>query len=552
MLRALVLAALVFGVPAGARAQDPVTLRIRIVLVDAGGTPTPVPRHALLVSDMPPTTIPRRAVTGLDGTVDVRVRPGRYTVESDAPVAFEGKAFTWTQMVEVAAGRDTVLELTTANADVESAAPAEPGGAPAPESDPSFLLTRWRPAIVAVWTPTTRTSGVVVDAKGLVVTSGRGIAEAGSVQVQISPAIKVAARVLGTDPGRGLAILRVNPDALASVPALPLACDSAERPVVERGQEVFALGHPMRQETGMTSGTLRSMGPEGVLTTLRLARGAAGGPVFTTSGALLGITAVAGEDAVADMADAHVVRTEDVCALLASAEGGMQETPPPGGAHLPVEPPRPFPMEALREAAERRTGTVTPYEVSASAFDVALITPVLAYVADYQMARGRGRTTSRDTRTANPEPGLTRPLLDAGAWSDYVAGFPPVLLVRVTPRLVEGFWTRVAREAARTQGVELPPIRRLTSGFLRLRAWCGDAEVAPIHPFRVEHQVSETDVMHEGLYVFHPDALGPHCGTVRLVLYSEKEPEKGDTRVVDPAIVRQIWEDFAPLREPGR
>ena len=50
------------------------------------------------------------------------------------------------------------------------------------------------------------------------------------------------------------------------------------------------------------------------------------------------------------------------------------------------------------------------------------------------------------------------------------------------------------------------------------------------------------------LYVFDAGALGPACGTVRLALYSEKEPEKADTRTVDPGVVRQIWEDFAPYR----
>ena len=34
------------------------------------------------------------------------------------------------------------------------------------------------------------------------------------------------------------------------------------------------------------------------------------------------------------------------------------------------------------------------------------------------------------------------------------------------------------------------------------------------------------------------------AGTVTLVLYSEKEPDKADTRVVDPAILQQIRRDF--------
>jgi hypothetical protein len=127
-----------------------------------------------------------------------------------------------------------------------------------------------------------------------------------------------------------------------------------------------------------------------------------------------------------------------------------------------------------------------------------------------------------------------------------VADDPPVLLVRVTPKLVEGFWTMVARGAASTQGVSIPPIKRFKPGFLRMRALCGSAEVTPVHPFKLEQRVSESDAIYEGLYVFDPAALGPQCGAVKLVVYSEKEPEKGDTREVDPKIVQQIQDDFAP------
>ena len=41
-----------------------------------------------------------------------------------------------------------------------------------------------------------------------------------------------------------------------------------------------------------------------------------------------------------------------------------------------------------------------------------------------------------------------------------------------------------------------------------MRAFCGDTEVTPIHPFVVEHCLSETEAIIEGLYVFDPAALG--------------------------------------------
>ena len=107
------------------------------------------------------------------------------------------------------------------------------------------------------------------------------------------------------------------------------------------------------------------------------------------------------------------------------------------------------------------------------------------------------------------EPALARPRMDFGNWSEYVGTIPPVLLVRVTPKLVEGFWTKVARGAAQTQGVSLPPFKRFRSGFSKMRAFCGETEVTPIHPFKLEHRVAESEVIYEGLYVFDPGAFAP-------------------------------------------
>jgi hypothetical protein len=110
--------------------------------------------------------------------------------------------------------------------------------------------------------------------------------------------------------------------------------------------------------------------------------------------------------------------------------------------------------------------------------------------------------------------------------------------------MVESFWAKAARGAAYTQGMALPAFKRLKSGFDRMQVLCGRTEVTPIHPFKLELRVSETDAVYEGFYVFDPAALGPGCDTVTLVLYSEKEPSKADMRVIDPKILQQIRRDF--------
>jgi len=189
-----------------------------------------VPRHALLISDNPSTTPPRQIITALDGTADVRLRPGNYTVESDQPVAFQGKAYQWTQILDIVAGRDAVLELTASNAEIGPITSATTSSSPPVESEPAFLLPQWQDSIVALWTPTTHASGFLIDAKGLIATSQRAIGSATSVEVQITPELKVAARVLAADSVRDVAVLWIDPKAIASARPVPLGCGPAAPP----------------------------------------------------------------------------------------------------------------------------------------------------------------------------------------------------------------------------------------------------------------------------------------------------------------------------------
>ena len=163
--RALLFATLLLLSSGAESGQEVSVLHIQAVVVDAAGKPTPVPRHALLISDEPPTTAPRRIFTAIDGTANVRLRPGDYAIESDRPVVFYGKAYQWTQRITIVAGRDAVLELTADNAEIEVAAPTT---ASAPlDVDPSFLQPQWQDSVVAIWTPSTHASGFLIDAKGL-------------------------------------------------------------------------------------------------------------------------------------------------------------------------------------------------------------------------------------------------------------------------------------------------------------------------------------------------------------------------------------------------
>ena len=216
---------------------------------------------------------------------------------------------------------------------------------------------------------------------------------------------------------------------------------------------------------------------------------------------------------------------------------------PPAATPLPVEPATPYPAKTLEDMVSTRAGNLKPYQVSSADFDIAFLTPCAVY--DGPAAIDGVESGNADVDAASL---MARLVTDFSNWSEYVADLPPVLMIRVTPKLVEGFWTKIARGAAYTQGVALPPFKRLKSGFSRMRVFCGDAEMTPIHPFVLEQEVSDTETVAEGLYVFDPGALSPTCGNVRLSLYTQQDPAKADNRAIEARIIQQIWDDFAPYR----
>src|SRR5262249_46711364 len=239
-----------------------------------------------------------------------------------------------------------------------------------------------------------------------------------SVEVQLTPAVKVAASVLVADSVRDVAILWISPTVIATVKPVPLGCQRVETRSVEKGQEIYAIGVPLSQPKDMASGTVSGVAPHGILADLLLARGTAGGPVFTADGGVVGITSVVvDENGESKRGEARVVRLNDVCDVVASAEKKMANAAPPSPAHLPVEPLWPYPMEALKDAAQRRAGSLSPYQISSSTFDVAFITPLMIYGSHSQSEAAGKRAPSKGPHVPATEPALA-PLKDFSNWSE--------------------------------------------------------------------------------------------------------------------------------------
>jgi hypothetical protein len=494
-------------------AQDGGVLRIRVALPDGAGGLIPMPRVVLLVSDNPSTTEPRRVRTVADGTIELKLKPGSYTIESDQPVSLSGRLFTWTQMIDVVAGKETMLELGAANANGDVDAPA---GA-ATSGDAARIFATWRDSVVEIWTPTAHAAGFFIDDKGLIATSHLALNGATSVEVQMTRGaerLKVPGTVLVSERLTGAAIVWIDPSVMTR-PIAP-ACVPRDRP--EFKDQLIAIASPMLAPKSLTDGTVTKVTDQAIFADLRLARDSAGAPVFDERGELLGLGAFEDDrDDPKRWTEAWVVPIDKVCAGRDAAAKNMTGGPPKP-ISLPMEPvqgsTRVQVLKPQTPAAQKRQ----PISLTAADFDITLLTP-------WHLQSG---STGATTKT------------DFANWNGYVADAPPLLLIRVTPQFEESIWRTLARGAAMTQGVSLPPLPSFRANFVRMRAFCGDTEVTPIHPSIIERQFAEQKTVREGMYVYGISTLGPSCPSVRLEIFSEKDPKRPDIKQIDPKLFEQV------------
>jgi hypothetical protein len=86
-----------------------------------------------------------------------------------------------------------------------------------------------------------------------------------------------------------------------------------------------------------------------------------------------------------------------------------------------------------------------------------------------------------------------------------------------------------------------------------MKLFCGDKEVEAIQPGKAAtvanaHNafVNVTDATYVGIYSYPPDAISPSCGKVTVQLYSEKQPDKPESRDLDQKTIDRVWNDFRP------
>ncbi len=171
----------------------------------------------------------------------------------------------------------------------------------------------------------------MIGANGLIATNQRVIGTATSVEVQLTPAVKVAANILEADSERDVAILWIDPDLTASMRPLALGCEQATKSRVVDDQEIVTIGAPLREAKGTQYGTVIRVSAHTIASDLVLPTGSSGGPVFAPGGGVVGITSPVDERLEPRRGSARVVRVRNVCNVVASAEKKMKDAARPNG-----------------------------------------------------------------------------------------------------------------------------------------------------------------------------------------------------------------------------
>jgi Do/DeqQ family serine protease len=135
-------------------------------------------------------------------------------------------------------------------------------------------------------------SGVIVDARGIIVTNNHVVDNASTITVTLSDRRRFAAKLLGTDPLSDLAVLKIS--AGANLPAVAFADSDA----IQVGNIVLAIGSPFGLSSTVTQGIISarnrhdlglSIVEDFLQTDAAINPGNSGGALVDVQGRLVGI-----------------------------------------------------------------------------------------------------------------------------------------------------------------------------------------------------------------------------------------------------------------------
>lgn len=152
---------------------------------------------------------------------------------------------------------------------------------------------RWRLNVMEI--PQGAGSGFIWDRSGHVVTNYHVIHGANALRVTLSDQSRYNATVVGSEPDKDLAVLKINAPA-GKLSAIPLGTSHD----LQVGQAVFAIGNPFGLDHTLTTGVVSALGrtiqsmtqrtiDDVIQTDAAINPGNSGGPLLDSAGRLIGV-----------------------------------------------------------------------------------------------------------------------------------------------------------------------------------------------------------------------------------------------------------------------
>ena len=529
--------------------EDVAPVKIRAILVDKDLNPKPVPK---LVVNLQAAKDAVQAqlhslTTGFDGLAEAQLPLGRYRVTTPQPVEFQGKKYSWDLDWEVVKP-ESHLDLSVDNAKV---AAIEPMGTSITDHL-GDQFQRLKNSVVTVWSEFGHGTGFFVDSAGIILTNFHVVTDSEYVAAQFDGDRKVPAVLLASDAQNDIAVLRVNLAAFPEAVVAPIKKTSNHAAIAE-GDHVFTIGSPLDLQKILTTGVVSKVDTHAIISDITVNPGNSGGPLFTADGEVVGLTTYR-EQASSGPGITGISRIEDALPLLERAREKLAGAAPPAATMLPVEPRDFYPSDALKEVLANRKFRLQSYKASLGNYEIFVWTPPNSFFVEEADAIDMQRKKDKHAKKNTDEPAV--PSLPPG-WEKVAAGIKPVLEIVVKPKLKEGFWGAMARSYMESKGYNAGPANvHFKADFYRMRLLCGEKEVQPIQPARMQvggvrnSALNITNVASIGDYFYTPDSISPDCGKVTLEIYAEKGPQQATVvRVFEPGTVEGIWGDFAAYRK---
>jgi hypothetical protein len=524
---------------------DLVKVRVRVILVDRDLNQKPVP--FLLVS-LKSGAKSLDLKTGLDGTVETQLPPGKYLITTPKPAELGGRSFSWNVPLTIT-GTQQSVDLTNDNAKSEEI--SAPTSARAGESfgggDLTEQFKRLKNTVVTVISESGHGTGFFVDRKGLVLTNQHVVGNSEYLAVQFDRERKIAARLIAADPQKDVALLQVNLAALPNAAPAPLFRAAAGKPPVQEGERVFTIGSPLTLDKIITTGIVSKVEPHTIISDININPGNSGGPLFNGAGQVIGLTTF-GTRGDGGPGVSGIVRIEEAVALLQQTRAKATGTVP--GTLLPVEPLTPYPIEGLKEALKGDKFDSRPYYLTAGDFNIALSTPPFDYREEEERRLAAERVHKKRNKKNEQASQNTDDSDAPKQWEEDAGAHPAVFGIYVMPQAKEGFGSALGRSFNVNSTAKL----KFKTDFRSMKLFCSTKEMEPILPGRVPVTVSVRnqavkmdDSTYKGAYLFPPDAVNPDCGVVKLAIYSSKS-EEPVIKTLDEKSVQHIWADFEAFR----